>query len=88
MAERPGRENSPLKGYRRVVNKLPDPAARGSRPVPPGRFRLCEKRFTPKVVVAPRGARSDAHLANAPLAAFAFFARLDRMRAPKEERTP
>jgi hypothetical protein len=30
MAEGADRGNSPLKGYRILVNKLPDPAAQGS----------------------------------------------------------
>ena len=40
MAEGAGHGNCPLKGYRILVNKLPDLAAQGSRPVPPRRRTL------------------------------------------------
>ncbi len=78
MAEGADRGNSPLKGYRILVNKLPDPAAQGSQPVP-----LRRKTLYTKGRCCSRGARS-----NAPLAAFAYFAQPVGMRAPKEERTP
>ncbi len=78
MAEGADRGISLLKGYRILVNKLPDPAAQGSEPVPPQRKTLYTKGRCRS-----RGARSKV-----PLAAFAFFAQPDRMRAPKEGRVP
>ena len=77
MAEGPGRGNPPsLRGIGDWLTNCRSRPPRGA-----GRVRLNEKRFMSKVVIAPRGARS-----NASLAAFAFFAQPDRMRVPKEER--